>query len=526
MSHKTNLVHHVLSKLDASVLGWAAASLLLFVICRALYLVFLHPLSKVPGPRLAKITELWRTNRYIRGYWHRDILDLHRKYGPVVRISPNEVSIVSPEVSKTVYSYSGGTQKTDWYDVWRALGGTEGRNSTAFFGATDPNQHAFLRRRVSTTYTLSTILAAEPKVQGVLDSLWERFDEFAKAKQPINLTEWSSYFTYDVVGTLCISEPLGFIRDRRDKTGFIAGVHNAFFWCANLGYLPWQAAWVVNPVVDFLAPRLGLEIANYRRGFLRFTVEKVLQRMNDKTKEPRQRDMLDHFLEMKGPQGQPVTLPELLADVGNLFAAGADTTSVAVRVVLLPLLSDPARYERLRSEIDSARAAAGIMGDSEKALSYHDIKGLPFLGACIKEGSRVHPSIIWQLPRKAPAEGVNIEGYYIGSSATISMSPLAQNRCRAIFGEDADEWRPERWIAGEGNSAERIKEMDKNLATFGYGSRTCVGRNLATFEAYKFIAQLLSRYDVELEDPKKPLEVRSLWFAEVYDMNIKLEPRR
>jgi hypothetical protein len=45
------------------------------------------------------------------------------------------------------------------------------------------------------------------------------------------------------------------------------------------------------------------------------------------------------------------------------------------------------------------------------------------------------------------------------------MSPLAQNRCRAIFGEDADEWRPERWIAGEGNSAERIKEMDKNLAT-------------------------------------------------------------
>jgi hypothetical protein len=111
MSHKTNLVHHVLSKLDASVLGWAAASLLLFVICRALYLVFLHPLSKVPGPRLAKITELWRTNRYIRGYWHRDILDLHRKYGPVVRISPNEVSIVSPELSKTVYSYSGGTQK-------------------------------------------------------------------------------------------------------------------------------------------------------------------------------------------------------------------------------------------------------------------------------------------------------------------------------------------------------------------------------------------------------------------------------
>lgn len=111
MSPKTNLIHHIMSKLDASVLGWIATSLLLFVICRALYSIFLHPLRKVPGPRLAKVTELWRTNRYIRGYWHRDILDLHRQYGPVVRISPNEVSIVSPELSKTIYSYYGGTQK-------------------------------------------------------------------------------------------------------------------------------------------------------------------------------------------------------------------------------------------------------------------------------------------------------------------------------------------------------------------------------------------------------------------------------
>lgn len=314
---------------------------------------------------------------------------------------------------------------------------------------------------------MSAVLATEPKVQVVLDSLWERFDEFAKADQSINLTEWTSYLTYDVVGTLCISEPLGFIRDRRDKMGFISGVHEAFYWCANLGYLPWKAAWVMNPVMDFLAPRLGLRIANYRRGFLRFTVEKVLQRMHDKSKGTRDRDMLDHFLEMKGPQGQPVTLPELLADVGNLFAAGADTSSVAIRVVLFPLLTDPDRYQRLRSEIDAARAAAGIMGDADKNLSYHDVKDLPFLSACVKEGSRIHPSIIWQLPRKAPSEGINIEGYYISPSATVSMSPLAQNRCQAIFGEDADEWRPERWIAGEVNSTERVKEMDKNLATVG-----------------------------------------------------------
>jgi hypothetical protein len=84
------------------------------VIIRALYRAYLHPLRKVPGPRLARVTELWRSNRYFRGQWHHDILKLHRQYGPVVRVAPNEVSIVSPDLIKTVYGYTEGTRKVIW----------------------------------------------------------------------------------------------------------------------------------------------------------------------------------------------------------------------------------------------------------------------------------------------------------------------------------------------------------------------------------------------------------------------------
>lgn len=73
--------------------------------------MFMHPLRKIPGPTLAKITELWRTGRYFRGKWHEDILECHRKHGPVVRLSPNEVSIVSPDLIKTAFGYSTGTVK-------------------------------------------------------------------------------------------------------------------------------------------------------------------------------------------------------------------------------------------------------------------------------------------------------------------------------------------------------------------------------------------------------------------------------
>jgi cytochrome P450 len=311
---------------------------------------------------------------------------------------------------------------------------------------------------------MSAVVSMEGKIQPVLDTIWQRFDGFAKLDQPINLSTWASYFTYDVVGNLCLSEPLGFIRDGSDKKGFISGIHGAFYWISNLGYLPLQSLWLLSPITDKVARLLRLRLADYARAFTTFSIDKIIQRMKAGSNKSGDRDMLDHFLEMKGPRGEPAPIGDTLAEVGNLLAAGADTTSVAIKAVLGPLLKDPARYERLRREVDAVYKANNSPVDS-RSLSFNVLKDLPFLTACIKEGERLHPSIIYQLPRAAPADGLNIEGYYIPPSATISMSPLAQNRCQEIFGKDADAWRPERWIPNEGNSLETIKEMDKQNAT-------------------------------------------------------------
>lgn len=75
------------------------------------YRIYLHPLRRVPGPFAAKYTELWRTRKYMLGDWHRDILDLHKAYGPVVRISPNEVSIVDKVALTLLFGHGKGTRK-------------------------------------------------------------------------------------------------------------------------------------------------------------------------------------------------------------------------------------------------------------------------------------------------------------------------------------------------------------------------------------------------------------------------------
>lgn len=90
---------------------------LLLGIAQFLYRLFFHPLRKVSGPFWARVTELWRTSRYFNSTWHKDVLEIHRRYGPVVRLSPNEVSVVSPQLIKIVYSHQKGTRKVRWQQI-------------------------------------------------------------------------------------------------------------------------------------------------------------------------------------------------------------------------------------------------------------------------------------------------------------------------------------------------------------------------------------------------------------------------
>jgi hypothetical protein len=82
-----------------------------FVLVQIIYNTLFHPLRKVPGPRLASVTGLWRTARYFRGSWLDDVVGLHRTYGPVVHIAPNEISFVDEPALKELYGHGKASVK-------------------------------------------------------------------------------------------------------------------------------------------------------------------------------------------------------------------------------------------------------------------------------------------------------------------------------------------------------------------------------------------------------------------------------
>ena len=79
--------------------------LAVYLVLDIVYNCTLHPLRNVPGPFLAKFSQSWRNIRYFRGSWHEDIVQLHRQYGDVVRIAPNEISFVNVAALKELYGH-------------------------------------------------------------------------------------------------------------------------------------------------------------------------------------------------------------------------------------------------------------------------------------------------------------------------------------------------------------------------------------------------------------------------------------
>lgn len=317
-------------------------------------------------------------------------------------------------------------------------------------------------------------MSQEAQVQKVLDHLWRRLREFADGGQHIDIQVWANYLAFDVVSQLGMGGPLGFIDDGGDRHGLMSAVHQIFYVQAAAGYVPGQMMFLQWPSFQAVADLLGAA-----QGFKRFrewSRGQVKSRMAEDPNKAssRGRDLLDHFISMKEPDGQKATQPSVMAEVGNLIGAGADTAAVGMAVVLGQLVEHPDDLERLRREVDDAYETLSSSGQGSAELSWREMEQMPFLNACVQEATRLCPSILWQLPREAPEAGITIAGHYIPPGATLSMSPIAHNRSKEIFGDDADEWRPQRWLPagdqvdGKAMKSERQRRMEKYNVTVSY----------------------------------------------------------
>lgn len=135
----------------------------------------------------------------------------------------------------------------------------------------------------------------------------------------------------------------------------------------------------------------------------------------------------------------------------------------------------------------------GAIPSKDTVASWDAASKLPYLDACIKETMRLHPPTGFLMERVVPPEGAVICGEFIPGGTTVGCIPWVMHRHRPTFGDDVEDFRPERWIEA---SPEQRAAMDKVWCPFGFQSRLCMGMNMGLFELYKITATLLNRYQV------------------------------
>lgn len=121
------------------------------------------------------------------------------------------------------------------------------------------------------------------------------------------------------------------------------------------------------------------------------------------------------------------------------LVAGSDSTGTMMKTIWHNLLSHPTTATRLYQELSQNDV-------SRPFPKWREIATLPYLEACVNEAIRLEPAFGLPFERVVPLEGAIIGGRFLPGGTIIGMSPWVVNRHQPTFGEDSDQWRPDRWL--------------------------------------------------------------------------------
>jgi cytochrome P450/NADPH-cytochrome P450 reductase len=203
--------------------------------------------------------------------------------------------------------------------------------------------------------------------------------------------------------------------------------------------------------------------------------------------QPNAKDLLNAMLNTSDPEtGEKMTDENIRYNMVTFLVAGHETTSGTLAFLFYRLLKNPEKYHAAQAEVDS------VVGDG--VLEPEHLPQLKYLEACIRETLRCQGPIS-QLSVRAKEDTVIGNKYRIKAKDAIRINLVGLHHDPKVWGNDADEFRPERLLDG------RFEELPPNAwKPFGIGKRACIGRSFAEQEMIMATAMILQRFQVSMVD--------------------------
>ena len=398
------------------------------------------------------------------------------------------------------------TARSEYYDAFVSI-------QRGLFNTRDRVAHTRKRKMVSHTFSAKSIGQFEKYIHANLEMFMKRWSEISKKEKDsktgyasIDALHWFNYLAFDIIGDLAFGAPFGMLENGKDmaeirktpdgpitfapavevlnRRGEVSGA---------LGCLPQLKPYAKNLPDPFFSK--GVEAVENLAGI---AVARVSQRLENPDVD--RVDLLARLMEGKDEHGEKLGRAELTAEALTQLIAGSDTTSNTSCALLYWVLTSPGVVEKLQAELDNAIG--------EGVPKYEQVKDLRYVSNVIQETLRIHSTSSLGLPRLTPmasAENphpapVEVLGYTFPPGTSLSVPAYTIHHSKEIWGEDADEFVPDRW--------ERVTEKQKNaFIPFSYGPRSCVGRNVAEMEMACIVATVFRNFEFEMEQ-SGPLETR------------------
>ncbi|KAK5081206.1 hypothetical protein LTR05_008000 [Lithohypha guttulata] len=465
-------------------------------------------LRNIPGPFLASLTNFWRLYDVSKGSHYQTLIDLHRKHGSdLIRIGPNTVSVADPEAVKTIYGLKKGFNKSEFYHVQQNI--SHGKPLTNIFNTTDEDFHAAIKRPVAYSYSMTSLKQYEPFVDTTSQLFCRKLvQNFAEPRKACDLGTWLQYYAFDVIGEITFSKRFGFLETGTDVEGVIADIEWRLGYFAVIGQMPQLDRFLLkSPIAMRMIPNNHV---------VKFSIQQVQARMD---KPADRKDFLGAFLQAKKDWPELVNDRQVLSYSNSNIFAGSDTTAISLRSILYYMLKNQRILDRVIAEIDDI---VGSRDCSRAPITFTEANQMPYLQAVLRESLRIHPAVGLLLERVVPAGGVSITNTFLPEGTILGICPWVLHRDKRVFGQDADIFRPERWLEA---TPEVLKVIERSNLAFGSGSRTCIGKHISLLEMSKIVPQLLWTFEFELAQPHKDWKLHDMWFVKQMDFNVYVKRR-
>ncbi|KAI0845098.1 cytochrome P450 [Daldinia vernicosa] len=477
-----------------------AACLTLYVVGTIFYRLFLDPLRSIPGPLLWRLTNLPRVYHTLKGDIHVKVGELHKQYGPVLRLTPYEVVFCDPQAWKDIYGHRVGNvpEIPKWDEFY--MPNTDLPRSVITAPRKD---HAILRRQLSHGFSDKSMREQESLIKVYVELLIQRLHENAQnGAASLNMRDWYNWTTFDVIGDLGFGRSFGCLEGSgyHPWVKLITETFRESSVFQSLGHLGLR--WVVKYI--------------YRSGIMDKNKENlnlVSETLHERIKLGKERpDLIDGLVKKKDELG--LDFESLVSNANLLIIAGSETTATLLTGATYLLTTNPDKLAKVSEEVRST-----FKNDQEITLT--SVSRLPYMLACLNESLRQYPPVTSDIPRVLPKGGATISGTSLPEGTVVSVFQWAVNY-NPQFWKNPLKFAPERWL----DDPEYKDDQQDAMQPFSTGPRNCIGRNLAYAEMRLILAKILYNFDMSIDDSSRnwALNQRSFSVWEKPPLYIHLTP--